>query len=424
MDVALLSGNGILVATLASTIEPPMQICYNFAPGKHRISTRRQGVNTRSKRLLRKFLCGIALVGLILSPGLGMAGPGSAHAGLVAVSPNAIYLPLVVRPPADQALTVKKSGSGSGRVTSSPSGIDCGSACSAAFNFGTQVTLTAAAGSGSTFSGWSGDCSGIGSCLVTMDAARSVTANFAVNTYLLRIGLSGTGSGTVTSEPAGIDCGSTCSAFFAYNTAVTLTAKPNVPSTFAGWNGGGCSGTDTCSITMNADQQVVATFVLPDLPCSGIANCNFESGPGVGWTEYSKLGYKIILDCRVDNCNDKTPHGGNYLAWLGGDDLEIAYLEQKQILIPSIAPYLMYWQWIESEDFCGYNYDYAEVLINATQVDKYDLCTGTGTAEWGLHTIDLTGFAGQSVTLRIQVKTDDSNMSNLYIDDVSILAGP
>jgi hypothetical protein len=381
-------------------------------------------VRTKSNRHFGKFWVGIALAGLFLSLGLDVIGSRGAHAGETAVSPNAIYLPLVVRPPADQPLTVKKSGAGSGAVTSDPAGIVCGSTCSAAFPYGSSVTLTAAAGSGSTFNGWSGDsCSGVVSCVVTMDAARLVTADFSMNTYQLRIGLSGTGSGTVTSSPAGIDCGSTCSAFFAYNTNVTVTATPSAPSTFAGWNGGGCSGTDPCVIIMNADLQVAANFVLPNLPCSGIANCSFESGPGVGWTEYSKLGYKIILDCRLENCNDKTPHSGNYLAWLGGDALETAYIEQKQIQVPSIAPYLIYWQWIESEDFCGYNYDYAEVLINGSQVDKYDLCVAMSTTEWVPHNIDLTSYAGQLVTLRIQVVTDDSNMSNLYIDDVSLQAG-
>jgi len=171
----------------------------------------------------------------------------------------------------------------------------------------------------------------------------------------------------------------------------------------------------------------VATFILPNLPCSGITNCDFESGPTVGWTEYSALGYKIILDCRVDNCTSDiphTPHSLNFLAWLGGGEWETASIEQKQVLVPSGAPYLLYWQWIESEDFCGYNYDYAEVWINGSQVDKYDLCVGTSTAEWVSHTIDLTGYAGRLVTLRIQVKTDDSNMSNLFIDDVSLQASP
>jgi hypothetical protein len=63
-------------------------------------------------------------------------------------------------------------------VTSSPTGISCGATCSASFASGTAVTLTAAAASGSTFTGWSGACSGTGACTVTMSAAQSVTATF------------------------------------------------------------------------------------------------------------------------------------------------------------------------------------------------------------------------------------------------------
>ena len=82
----------------------------------------------------------------------------------------------------DYALSVTKSGSGSGTVTSSPAGISCGSACSSNFHFGTRVDLTATPAPGSSFSGWSGDCSGAASpCTVTMDAARNVTASFTAN---------------------------------------------------------------------------------------------------------------------------------------------------------------------------------------------------------------------------------------------------
>ena len=60
----------------------------------------------------------------------------------------------------DYTLTVSKSGTGSGTVTSSPAGIDCGSGCNYDYPEGTEVTLTASAASGSSFAGWSGDCSG------------------------------------------------------------------------------------------------------------------------------------------------------------------------------------------------------------------------------------------------------------------------
>jgi Divergent InlB B-repeat domain len=77
------------------------------------------------------------------------------------------------------SLTVTKLGSGSGTVTSSPSGIDCGATCVAAFSNGTTVTLTATPAAGSTFTGWS-DCSGTGTCTVTMDQDRAVTATFDI----------------------------------------------------------------------------------------------------------------------------------------------------------------------------------------------------------------------------------------------------
>jgi hypothetical protein len=78
-------------------------------------------------------------------------------------------------------LSVSRSGSGSGTVTSNPSGINCGSTCSKSFSSGTNVTLMANPSSGSTFGGWSGACSGSGSCNVSMSQSRNVTANFLVS---------------------------------------------------------------------------------------------------------------------------------------------------------------------------------------------------------------------------------------------------
>ena len=73
--------------------------------------------------------------------------------------------------------TVAKSGNGSGTVTAGGA-INCGATCAADFDTGTSVTLTAVPSSGSTFAGWSGPCTGIGSCTVWIDAAKTVTAKF------------------------------------------------------------------------------------------------------------------------------------------------------------------------------------------------------------------------------------------------------
>jgi hypothetical protein len=79
-------------------------------------------------------------------------------------------------------------------------------------------------------------------------------------THTLVVQEAGTGTGTVTSAPAGIACGSACSAPFAEGASVTLTASPDASSSFTGWSGGGCSGTGTCTLSLTADTTVTASF--------------------------------------------------------------------------------------------------------------------------------------------------------------------
>src|SRR5512140_777357 len=103
--------------------------------------------------------------------------------------------------------------SGSGKITSAPAGIDCGVSCSSRFDAGTEVALTASAAAGWKFAGWSGACSGDQACSLRMDDDVMVIATFSQvpqNTDSLSVVVEGTGSGRVTSSPAGIDCPGTC----------------------------------------------------------------------------------------------------------------------------------------------------------------------------------------------------------------------
>ncbi len=187
-----------------------------------------------------------------------------------------------------RALTVATAGQGSGTVSASAGGIACtrtaaaqareqSGACTATYAEGQTVTLTATPAAGSTFQGWTGGgCSGTGSCVVAMTAAREVTATFGVvppTVFSLRTTTEGAGAGTITSAPAGVQCvraaGATsgaCGAAFVLGTPVTLTATPAPGSTFAGWTGSGCTGTGPCTVVMTAGLAVTATFAAAPPP--------------------------------------------------------------------------------------------------------------------------------------------------------------
>jgi Divergent InlB B-repeat domain len=160
-------------------------------------------------------------------------------------------------------LTVSKSGTGVGTVTSDTDGISCGLDCTENYLGGSIVTLTADPNDGSALTGWSGGgCSGTGTCEVTMDSAKSVTANFTV-TYTLTVAVFEPACcyGTITSADTEINCPGDCTETYPEGTPVMLTANPIGGSFFATWAGGGCTGTGSCSVIMNQDRTVTATFL-------------------------------------------------------------------------------------------------------------------------------------------------------------------
>ena len=85
--------------------------------------------------------------------------------------------------------------------------------------------------------------------------------NTAIAPNTLTVNRAGTGSGTVTSDPPGIDCGATCSASYASGTVVTLTATPDLVSIFNGWSGCDAVSGTTCTVTMGAARSVTAHFL-------------------------------------------------------------------------------------------------------------------------------------------------------------------
>ena len=215
-------------------------------------------------------------------------------------------------------LSVSTSGPGTGTVSSTPAGIlACATVpsigtCSALFDYNTMVTLTPSPATGSSFSAWNGACGGNGTCVVTMDQARMVTASFTVNSYPLAVTLTGMGSGSVTSSPPGITCGGAtpdCFESYLYDTDVTLTANANAPSLFVGWSGGGCTGSaPTCIVDMLSAQSVTAKFSPPPNRMF-VTSATFAPG---------SLGSVFNADTKCQQAADALvpPLAGTYKAWL------------------------------------------------------------------------------------------------------------
>ena len=149
----------------------------------------------------------------------------------------------------------------------------------------------------------------------------------------------------------------------------------------------------------------------PPPPLPPIVNPGFESG-ATGWAQYSSHGWPIIINSGFPP--GVTPHGGSWLAWLGGDSDDISYVQQ-QVVVPPSAPYLTYWRWIASADVCGY--DFAGLVVNGTPVDVYTLCQSANTGGWSPRSVNLSAYAGQTITFQLRVETDDTLNSNLFVDD-------
>ena len=258
----------------------------------------------------------------------GGGGGGASHASTTVSGVEVSLAPLGSTPVISltytgPTLTVATAGTGSGYVdappvaSSTPLALDCGhnppgtrTACAKEYRPGATVTLTAHADTAtSTFTGFSGGgCSGTGPCTVTMDAAKTVTATFALTERALTVTAGGTGAGYVDSLPAGIDCGggghADCTATYPHGTEVTLTAHPDAASsTFTGFSGGGCSGTGPCTVTMDQARDVTATFTLVERSLTVGA-----TGTGTGFVDSVPAGIDCGASGHVD-CVAAYAHG-------------------------------------------------------------------------------------------------------------------
>ena len=213
-------------------------------------------------------------------------------AGIAKIAAGYVHS-LALKFPSSYMLTVTKTGAGTGTVTSSPAGIDCGAVCSAQFIQTTVITLTATAASNSSLTGWSGCDStpAANQCVVTMNAARFVEASFALKTYVVTPSAGANGTMTpntpqtvthnattsFTVTPATgyhIDSATGCGGTLSGSTYTTgpITADCTVSATFA-------INTYTISASVSGGHGTV-TVVTPTVPHGGTATINISPDTG------------------------------------------------------------------------------------------------------------------------------------------------
>ena len=174
--------------------------------------------------------------------------------------------------------------------------------------------------------------------------------------------------------------------------------------------------TRTFSVPTPSNDYIAPALVNSALTTTPIVNGGFEQGRFAGWSEYSNWGYEVVtpLDYYPSGLG---PHSGYWIAVLGLDDYAETKLSQSNITISGPTT-LRLWYWMMSEDVCGYDVGY--IKVNSTIVYVWDLCYYKNTSGWVPLDINLNAYNGQTVTLSIEVYTDESLLSALLIDDISL----
>ena len=174
--------------------------------------------------------------------------------------------------------------------------------------------------------GFSQDCGND----VLLISGCSATGNCWVNTGLVSVTKSGSGSGTVTSSPSGIDCNTTCAASFASGTVAILTATPDAGSVFISWTGCDAVNGNVCTVTMEAARSVTALF-------SSVMYADFESDGTWMWngSNWSKLTYSNPENMVASGSFLYADFGsdGTWM-WNGSNWMELTYSNPEKMMVP------------------------------------------------------------------------------------------
>jgi hypothetical protein len=219
-------------------------------------------------------------------------------------------------------VTVTKSGSATGTVTSVPGNINCGATCTTTLPGDSVVQLLVAPGPNAYLAGWTGPpgCT-LPSCVFQLTSNSVATVKFDLIPRDLTIIKNGTGGslGSVTSNPTGINCGFQCTWNFPHGSLVQLTAVPGSNNNFVGWSDPSCPGNSpTCTVTMDTSRTLTATFTLDQFPLTiekQGTGAGYVGGPAsidCGPTCTAMFDYNTVVNLRADAAN-----GSVFAGWSG-----------------------------------------------------------------------------------------------------------
>jgi hypothetical protein len=158
----------------------------------------------------------------------------------------------------------------------------------------------------------------------------------------------------------------------------------------------------------------VPLLISPEIRRPDIINPGFEQLMN-GWTTYWSTG--------LDISSSWLPHTGFRSARIGDGQYNRKAWFSQLILVPAGSFVLQYWQNVESIELCPYdesvNFDFLNIYINNVQVAHEDLCLNSAQETWELRTINLGTHAGESVTLKVEFQSDETQYTKLYLDDFS-----
>lgn len=178
---------------------------------------------------------------------------------------------------------------------------------------------------------------------------------------------------------------------------------------------------DNIRLTVHAGTEMPTATPTPGSttePLTPIPNGDFEDGPNGQWAEtsaqFGDTGSLILANESLPE--SLTAHSGSYLAWLGGANQEQSTLTQVVTVPAGQDVMLNYYYAVRSKDVC--NLDKVTVQVDGTIIYQLPLCAESVTNEWTLATLNLSAYAGRTVTLAFAVETDRSLISSFFLDDL------